>query len=42
MNVLNMKQSRGGGVDAPRPLGKLSAEDRAIIRAWLPGLPMMD
>jgi hypothetical protein len=40
MNVLNMKQSRGGGVDAPRPLGELSAEDRAIISAWLPGLPM--
>jgi hypothetical protein len=40
MNVLNMKQSRGGGVDAPRRLGELSAEDRAIISAWLPGLPM--
>ena len=40
MNVLNMKQSRSGGVDAPRRLGELSADDRAIISAWLPGLPI--
>ena len=40
MNVLNWKQSRAGGVDAPRTLAELGAEDRAIIAAWLPGLPM--
>ena len=39
MNEINMKQSRGA-VDAPRPLAALSEEDKAIIRAWLPGLPL--
>ena len=39
MNEVNWKQSRGA-VDAPRPLGALSDEDRAIIRAWLPNLPL--
>ena len=39
MNELNMKESRGA-VDAPVPLELLSREDRDIIRAWLPGLPV--
>jgi hypothetical protein len=39
MNVINMKQSRGV-VDAPRPLVALSDEDKAVIRTWLPGLPL--
>jgi hypothetical protein len=38
MNELNMKQSRPGGVDQPRPLQQLSQQDRDIIHAVLPGL----
>ena len=37
MNEINMKQSRGT-VDTPRPLSNLTAEDRTIIKMWLPGL----
>jgi len=39
MNEINMKQSRGA-VDAPRALAQLSDEDKAVVRAWLPGLPL--
>lgn len=37
MNELNWKESRAGGVDAPRALQDLSAEDQGIIKQWLPG-----
>jgi hypothetical protein len=36
-NELNWKESRAAGVDAPRALQDLSAEDQGIIKQWLPG-----